>query len=125
MSLLSSDEKRGAVPPPPPHATQHEAWRTIRAARFRFLVFAIAVVVLLANYGHRVVLTVNINAPAPRAECDAWKASEADEWTTEDWDKVCCGLHSLWRSGHPRIVLPSLRMWQYAGGLLYYSRFKV
>lgn len=87
MSMSSSDEKRGVVPPP--HTTQQEAWRTIRAARLRFLVFAIAVVVLLANYGHRVVLTVNIDSLASTAECEASKASEATEWSTEDWDKVC------------------------------------
>ena len=114
MSMLSGDEKRGVVPAP--HSTQQEAWRTIRAARLRFLVFAIAVVVLLANYGHRVVLTVNINTSAATAECTAAQALEATEWTTEDWDKVC---HGLRRIRCPRRVLLLLRMWHYAGGLLY------
>jgi len=96
MSMSSSDEKRGIAPPPHPTqpdvSTSASAWRTIRAARVRFLVFAVAIVVLLVNYGHRVVLTVTINTSASTAECDAVEALEATEWTTEDWDKVC---HSL------------------------------
>jgi len=89
--MLSSHEKRVFVPPPvPPYVTTQQdtsPWQTPRAARVRFLIFAVAVVVLLANYGHGIVLTVNINSSTAATDCDA--AATLRSAGFEDWDKVC------------------------------------